>query len=117
VKAVRLAVFAAVVIGLLIAGFLATFVYTRYINPPLRPGLTEEDIPVLKDRAFFACQDEAWDVYGFSVRFDVDETRYDRSSHVVEMDVRVGGRPMECTAYFEWDAPLAIRSVFITRRE
>jgi hypothetical protein len=88
-----------------------------FLQPPLRLGLTEEDIPVLKDRAFLACQDEAWDVYGFSVRFDVDETRYDRSSHVVEMDVRVGGRPMECTAYFEWDAPLAIRSVFITRRE
>jgi hypothetical protein len=66
----------------------------------LQGDLTEADIPVLKDRAFDACQDEAWDMYGLGVRFDVDETRYERFINVVEMDVRVGDRPMECTTYF-----------------
>jgi hypothetical protein len=87
------------------------------LQPPLRPGLTEEDIPVLKDRAFFACQDDAWDTYGFGVRFDVEETHYNRRYNWVEMDVRVGGRPMRCKVYFEWDDPLVIEDALVIRRE
>jgi hypothetical protein len=59
----------------------------------------------------------AWDWYGVGVRFDADEAHYIRRYNRVEMDVRVGGRPMECTTFFEWDAPLVIENALITPRE
>jgi hypothetical protein len=117
VKVVRaIAIALAIIVGLGVLVVSWAYIYDEYFYP-LRPGLTEEDIPAQKDRAFFACQDDAWDTYGFGVRFDVDEIHYIRRYNRVEMDVRVGGRPMECTAFFERDAPLVIEDALVTRRE
>jgi len=87
------------------------------VYPSLLGGLTESDIPLLKSRAFDACQEEAWDIYGVGARFDANEADYDRRRHNVRMDVWIGGRPMECSVWFETDAPQVVRDANIIRRQ
>jgi hypothetical protein len=83
-----------------------------YQNPELVDGITESDIYDQKERALQACKEDAALWYPGETFVGI-EIWYDRHINSVEMDVSVGGRPMECTVFFYHNQPTVVSDVFL----